>query len=59
MVQFGRQFTEQLGVQGVQRFRALQGDQAYARFGGKDGKGARHQTLLRLHARLGWPASYW
>ncbi|MDT4840997.1 hypothetical protein FQZ97_748370 [compost metagenome] len=57
--EFGGQLAEQLAGQGVQRFRALQGDQAHARFGGNNGKGARHRTLLRLHARLGWPAHYW
>ncbi|MOA05539.1 hypothetical protein D3C78_1251410 [compost metagenome] len=41
-IQFGGEFAEQLGVEGVQRFGALQGDQAHALFGGQDAQGLRH-----------------
>ncbi|MCY1441842.1 hypothetical protein D9M71_581800 [compost metagenome] len=41
-IQFGGELAEQLGVEGVQRFGALQGDQAHALFGGQDAQGLRH-----------------
>ncbi|MNN26393.1 hypothetical protein D3C81_1398960 [compost metagenome] len=41
-VQFSGQFAQQLGGQGVQGLRALQGNQADARLDQFDGKGQRH-----------------
>ncbi|MCY1393695.1 hypothetical protein D9M71_85980 [compost metagenome] len=41
-IQFGGQFTQQLGIERVERFRALQGDQADTLLGRQDSKGTRH-----------------
>ncbi|MCY1526958.1 hypothetical protein D9M68_620050 [compost metagenome] len=41
-VQFGGQLAQQFGIEGVERFRALQGDQADTLLRRQDGKGTRH-----------------
>ncbi|MNQ69223.1 hypothetical protein D3C85_838080 [compost metagenome] len=51
-VQFGGQLTQQFRIEGVERLRALQGDQADTLLGRQDGKGTRHVDCPQVHARL-------